>query len=144
MRGIYGLWPGVVAIVADADMFCVSCAADLYGQDVIQAVVDGVSGCVALVDGEGNPFGVVLRGSEDLHTVVCAACHERLCEEECGCYRFPNAWLLYGILVMDGELTEYDEDHRGGSACGSVPFMIDPFEPPIPRERSLVLPDGEE
>ncbi len=82
----YGLWPGVVAIAADADMRCVLCAKRVYGEEAIQAVVDGTPGYECLTDGEGNPFGVVLRGSEDVHAGYCRDCGESLCEEGCSCY----------------------------------------------------------
>src|SRR2546423_1501090 len=37
----YGLWPGVVALTGDADCYCVPCAMERYGEQVIQAVIDG-------------------------------------------------------------------------------------------------------
>jgi len=65
----YGLWPGVVAIVGDADGYCVPYAKRRYGADVVQAVIDGLPGYERLTDHEGNPLSVVLYGSED-----CAGC----------------------------------------------------------------------
>jgi hypothetical protein len=88
----YGLWPGVIAMTADADMFCVVCAMHVYGEQAIMAVVDGVAGYEQCVDHEGNPFGVVLYGSEDLHKQYCGRCHQPLCEEgDCWCYSVPDA-----------------------------------------------------
>ncbi len=84
--GVYGLWPGVVAMVADADMSCVPCGRYLYGEDCIQAVIEGAPGYEQLTDHEGNPLSVVLWGSEDLHGMHCGWCMEPLCDEHCSCY----------------------------------------------------------
>jgi len=55
-------------------------------------VVDGVAGYEQYADHEGNPFGVVLYGSEDLHKQYCGCCHQPLCEEgDCWCYSAPDA-----------------------------------------------------
>jgi len=78
----YGLWPGVVAIVGDADMHCVSCAKRLYGDGAIEAVIDGSPGYERLTDHEGNPLGVVLFGSEDLDGMCCGDCFTPLAEED--------------------------------------------------------------
>ena len=72
----YGLWPGVVAIVGDADMYCVPCAKRRYGADVVQAVIDG------LTDQEGNPLSVVLYGSEDVRRMCCGDCFTLLEDED--------------------------------------------------------------
>src|SRR5258708_6294828 len=82
----YGLWPGVVAIVGDADMYCVPCAETRYGSVAVQAVVEGVVGYEQYTDHEGNMLGVVLCGSEDLHGQYCGKCHQPLCDAECSCY----------------------------------------------------------
>jgi len=105
MAEAYGLWPGVVAIVADADMFCVSCAKCLYGDEVIHAVVNGQPGWEQYQDHQGNAFGVVLRGSTDVHTQYCGVpgCGKRLCKEDCGCYRRPDLWQQQGVVWVDRE-----------------------------------------
>jgi hypothetical protein len=84
-----GLWPGVAAIVGDADLWCLTCAEVRYGREVVQALVDGerVEG---LQDDEGNPLGVVLAYSEDLHGQYCGRCRVVLCDEGCWCYRRPR------------------------------------------------------
>jgi hypothetical protein len=79
----------------------VPCARRRYGEEAVQAVIDGGLGCERYVDHEGNAFGVVLRGSTDLHTEYCGGCGERLCEEDCSCYRHPEMWQQYGRLVRD-------------------------------------------
>ncbi|WP_157506949.1 hypothetical protein [Ktedonobacter racemifer] len=53
MPQAFGLWPGVVAIAADADMYCVPCAKALYGEEPIEAVVAGEPGYERYTDGEG-------------------------------------------------------------------------------------------
>jgi hypothetical protein len=85
MADAYGKRPGVIAIVADADRYCVPYAKGMYGETAIQAVVDGTSGYEAYEDHEGNPFGVVLHGSEDLHGhgMCCGSCWCRFCDEDC-------------------------------------------------------------
>lgn len=77
----FGLWPGVVAIVGDADMYCVPCAKRLYGERVVQAVIDGAPGYEQATDHEGNPLGVVLCGSEDLRGMCCGVCFTLLDDE---------------------------------------------------------------
>lgn len=81
-----GLWPGVVAIVGDADIYCVMCAKNMYGSLEVQAVVDGSPGYERYRDNEGNALGVVLRLSEDLHRQTCRVCRIKLCDEDCFCY----------------------------------------------------------
>ena len=98
---MYGLWPGVAAIVADAEMYCVPCARGIYGKKRIQAVIDGAPGSERFTDQEGNPFGVVLTGSEDLHTMSCGGCGEPLCDEDCPCYSHPDAWQERVELIWD-------------------------------------------
>ena len=56
----YGLWPGVVAMVGDAEMYCVPCAKRRYGDGDVQAVIDGSPGYERLTDHEGNPLSVVV------------------------------------------------------------------------------------
>jgi len=70
----YGLWPGVVAIVGDADMYCVPCARRLYGGAAVQAVIDGSPGYERYTDHEDNPLTAVLYGSEDLRGMCCGDC----------------------------------------------------------------------
>jgi hypothetical protein len=106
MVEVYGRWPGVVAIVGDEEMYCVPCAKGRYGEEAVQAVVDGMPGYERYTDHEGNTLEVVLRGSEDLHTASCRDCGARLCEEDCPCYRHPETWQHYGRLVWDEEPTE--------------------------------------
>ncbi|WP_052889489.1 hypothetical protein [Thermogemmatispora carboxidivorans] len=84
-------WPGVAAIVGDADLYCVSCALKRYGPG-IQDLVEDRDTAGELLDDEGNPLGVVLRFSEDLHAQYCGACHTRLCDEDCCCYQTEVAW----------------------------------------------------
>lgn len=100
MPQAFGLWPGVVAIVADAEMYCVPCAKGFYGEEVIEAVIAGEPGYERYTDHEGNPLTVVLRGSESLHTMHCGsmACRIPLCDEGCSCYLDPEQWNQYGIL----------------------------------------------
>jgi hypothetical protein len=81
MVGRYGLWSGVVAVVGDADMYCVPCAKRRYG-NAIQAVIDGSSGYERFTDYEGNPLSVVLYGSEDLRGMCCGSCFTLLDDED--------------------------------------------------------------
>lgn len=99
MADAYGLWPGVVAIVGDADMYCVPCGKQRYGEEAVQAVIDGAPGYERYTDGEGNSLGVVLRMSEDLHGMYCGACGSRLCDEGCSCYIRPDVWQSYRMFV---------------------------------------------
>ena len=82
MVGRYGLWPGVVAIVGDADMYCVPCAKRRYGAGAVEAVIDGSPGYERLTDQEGNPLSVVLYGSEDLRGMCCGDCFTLLDDED--------------------------------------------------------------
>jgi hypothetical protein len=82
MVGRYGLWPGVVAMVGDADMYCVPCAKRRYGDAAVEAVIDGSPGCEHLTDHEGNPLTVVLHGSEDVHGMCCGNCFTLLEDED--------------------------------------------------------------
>jgi len=95
-----GLWPGVVAIVADAEMLCVPCAKWRYGAAPVQRVIDGEPGYEQYTDHEGNVLGVVLHGSEDVHGQSRGRCHEPLCDEECRCYQPGQAehWFEYGTF----------------------------------------------
>ncbi|HLG78141.1 MAG TPA: hypothetical protein VKX46_17120 [Ktedonobacteraceae bacterium] len=83
----YGLWPGVVAVVADADTYCVSCARRRYGEQAVMAVIDAVPGYEQYTDHESNPLTVVLSGSEDLHGMHCGDCSTCLCDVDCWCYQ---------------------------------------------------------
>jgi len=82
MVGTYGLWPGVVALAADAEMYCVPCAKRRYGEDAIEAVIDGTPGYERYNDHEGNPFTVVLSGSENLEGMCCGGCFTPFDEED--------------------------------------------------------------
>lgn len=82
MVGNDELWPGVVAIAADADMHCVPCAKRVYGAAVIEAVIDGSPEYEQYTDHEGNPFTVVLAGSEDLNGMCCGDCFTPLDKED--------------------------------------------------------------
>ncbi len=110
MAGWYGLWPGVVACANDAEMWCVPCAKHRYGWEVVQAVLDGTPGYEQFSDDEGNPFNVVLHGSEDLHGMYCGGCSTPLCDEDCSCYHLPDE--VEGLLSIgeEGEVWRY----RGG------------------------------
>jgi len=78
----YGLWPGVVAIVGDADMCCVPCAKRLYGDLAVQSVIDGSPGYERFTDHEDNPLSVVLYGSEDQCSMYCSDCFTPLDDED--------------------------------------------------------------
>jgi hypothetical protein len=82
MVGRFGLWPGVVAMVGDADMYCVPCAKRRYGSLAVQAVIDGSPGYEHFTDQEGNPLSVVLSGSEDLREMCCGDCFLPLDDED--------------------------------------------------------------
>ncbi|GHO69781.1 hypothetical protein KSC_086730 [Ktedonobacter sp. SOSP1-52] len=96
MAQAYGLWPGVVAIAADANLFCIPCAMRFYGEEVIQAVIAGEPGWQSYTDHEGNPFTPVLRGAEDLHYQYCGGggCTTHLCDEDCRCYRASSGMVF--------------------------------------------------
>jgi hypothetical protein len=102
----YGKWPGVVAIVGDAEMYCVSCAKRLYGEIAIQAVIDGERGYERYTDQSRNPLGVVLYGSDDLHGMYCGGGRlVPLCDDGCICYR-PGQyehWCRYGTFLAEDE-----------------------------------------
>src|SRR5260221_657123 len=113
----YGVWPGVVAIVGDADMYCVPCAKLRYGDEAIETVVGSVPGYEHYTDHENNPLGVVLYGSEDVHGMYCGKCHQQLCDEECTCYKPGQAahWQQDGSFFEEGDEEdgeEEDEDLR--------------------------------
>ncbi len=106
-----GKWPGVVAIVGDADMYCVPCAKRLYGDGPLQAVIEGVPDYERYTDHGGNPLTPVLSGSEDLHGQHCGGeclarvmrgelteVETRLCDEDCSCYG------------VDGDVGDDDSD----------------------------------
>jgi hypothetical protein len=78
----FGRWPGVVAIVSDADMHCVPCAKRRYGAAAVEAVINGLPGYECLTDQEGNPLSVVLYGSEDLRDRCCGDCFTPLEDED--------------------------------------------------------------
>jgi hypothetical protein len=101
----YGKWPGVVAIVGDADIYCVPCAKRLYGEVPIQAVIDDERGYERYTDQSRNPLGVVLYGSEDVHGMYCGGCGTPLCDDECLCYQ-PGQyehWCQYGTFLDEDE-----------------------------------------
>lgn len=79
---MYGLWPGVAAIVGDASMYHVECAWEVYGKKNVMAVVDSRMGYEKITDREGNPLGVVLNGSEDVSGNTCDVCLKLLDEDE--------------------------------------------------------------
>lgn len=107
----YGLWPGVVAIVGDADMYCVPCAKWIYGAAPVQQVIDAEPGYEQYTDREGNVLGVVLSGSQDVHGQYCGRCHEPLCDEDCICYQPGQAghWQHFGEFRGIVEESETDE-----------------------------------
>jgi hypothetical protein len=82
MVGRYGLWPGVVAILGDADMYCVPCAKLRYGDDAVEAMIDGSPGYERFTDHEGNPLSIVLYGIEDLRGMRCGDCFTPLEDED--------------------------------------------------------------
>ena len=82
----YGLWPGVVALANDADLWCVKCARQRYGRTAVDAVIAGGAGSEQWTDHEGNALSVVLYGLEDLHSTHCGGCSVPLCDEDCSCY----------------------------------------------------------
>lgn len=108
MVGRYGLWPGVVAITADADSYCVPCAMERYGAKRIQAVIDGGPGYDRFTDHEGNPFGAVLHGTADTHGMSCGDCGVLLCDEDCECYQ-------HGICTVCGE--RWSQRYLKGGVC---------------------------
>ena len=82
MVGRFGLWPGVVAIVGDTDMYCVPCAKRRYGGLAVHAVIDGSPGYEGFTDHEGNSLSAVLYGSEDLCGMCCGGCFTLLDDED--------------------------------------------------------------
>ena len=82
MVGRFGLWPVVLALVGDADLYCVPCAKRRYGAAALHAVIDGLPGYECLTDHEGNPLSVVLSGSEDLRAMCCGDCFTLLEDED--------------------------------------------------------------
>jgi len=102
----FGKWPGVVAIVGDADMYCVPCAKRLYGEVPIQAVIDGERGYERYTDQSRNPLGAVLYGSEDSHGMYCGGGYGTpLCDDECLSYQ-PGQYehgCQYGTLFDEDE-----------------------------------------
>jgi hypothetical protein len=101
----HGLWPGVVALVGDADLYCVSCARRRYGEQAVLAVVSGTPGYEDYTDHEGNPLTVVLHGSEDLHGMYCGDCSTCLCDDECWCYQTHEAEGITGTCLRCGVTT---------------------------------------
>jgi hypothetical protein len=69
-----GLWPGVVALANDADLWCVACARTRSGRKAVDAVMAGGPGTEQYTDQEDNPLTVGLYGSEDLHGASCGGC----------------------------------------------------------------------
>lgn len=82
MVTVYGLYPGIVAVAADADLHCIDCACKYYGQQIMGVVDSTPDGAEASTDHEGNPFTVVLQGSEDAAGQYCGDCREPLFDEE--------------------------------------------------------------
>jgi hypothetical protein len=101
----HGLWPGVVAVVGDADMYCVSCAKRRYGEQVVVAVINSVPGYEQSADHEGNSLTVVLSGSEDVHGMSCGDCSTCLCDEECWCYQTQEGDEVTGTCLQCGRTT---------------------------------------
>lgn len=83
----FGLWPGVVAFANDADLWCVACACQRYGQEAVAAVIEERPAAERSTDHEGNPLHAVLYGAEDLHGAYCGGCLAPLCDEGGSCYR---------------------------------------------------------
>jgi hypothetical protein len=106
----YGKWPGVVAIVGDADMYCIPCAKQRYGEVPIQVVIAGERGYEQYTDHSRNPLGVVLYGSEDVHGMYCGGRGTPLCDEDCICYQPDQAeyWNQYGTFFdkLEGEVED--------------------------------------
>jgi hypothetical protein len=92
-----GLWPGVAAIVGDAELLCVACAKYRFGVASVQRVIDGGPEQGEHTDQWGHTLSAVLHGSEDLHGEYCGRCHGPLCDEECMCYQPGQAehWCQY-------------------------------------------------
>jgi len=107
----YGKWPGVVAIVGDADMYCISCAKHIYGELPIQAVIDGKSGYERYTDQSRNPLGIVLYSSEDVHGMYCGGCGTPLCADDCLCSHPGQAeyWNQHGTFFDESESEVEDE-----------------------------------
>jgi hypothetical protein len=101
----HGLWPGVVAVVGDAGMYCVSCAKRRYGEQAVVAVINSVPGYEQYTDHEGNPLTVVLYGSEDIHGMYCGDCSTCLCDDECWCYQTQEGDEVTGTCLQCGRTT---------------------------------------
>ncbi|GCE48247.1 hypothetical protein EI42_06127 [Thermosporothrix hazakensis] len=103
----------VVAIVADADMLCISCAEILYGKEKVQAFIECQPGYEEWCrDHEGNVLGAVLADSLDLHTMYCGGCGVPLCDEYCPCYACPSLWQEYRVIADEGMQEEYTSSER--------------------------------
>lgn len=103
----YGKWPGVAAIVGDADMWCIPCARLRYGGKANTG--DAVPGYEKYTDFERNPLTVVLSGSPDLHTQYCGRCLVPLCADDCVCYQSGQA----GYYQQHGEILDVEQDVEG-------------------------------
>lgn len=75
----------VRAIVGDADMYHVDCAAEVYGEEDIAEVIDSKGAYdpylgIGPTDSEGNVLGVVLDGEEGAEEYTCGLCLKRIGE----------------------------------------------------------------
>jgi hypothetical protein len=106
-----GLWPGVAAIVGDAELLCVACAKYRFGVASVQQVIDGGPEQGEYTDQWGHTLSVVLHGSSDLHTEYCPRCHQPLCDDDCICYQPGQAeyWRLYGEFLERPQGGDEDE-----------------------------------
>lgn len=73
-----GLWPGVYAIAADADIYCLPCARRIYGKRAVKYVINPPWGGNELDpawprDREGNPLAAILASEEAIDNVHCGA-----------------------------------------------------------------------
>ncbi|HVU00070.1 MAG TPA: hypothetical protein VHE33_21405 [Acidobacteriaceae bacterium] len=96
-----GLWPGVAAIVGDAELLCIACAEYRFGVASVRRVIDGGAEQGEQTDQWGHTLGVVLCGSKDLHGTYCGRCQRPLCDEDCICYQPGQAdhWNQYGTFL---------------------------------------------
>lgn len=76
-----------IAIVGDADIYHVSCAAEIYGAEDIEEVLNPTQKYDPYLgegpkDGEGNVLGVVLEGQDEwAENYYCGRCHGPIVEE---------------------------------------------------------------
>ena len=107
----YGKWPGVVAIVDEGEMWCVPCARLRYGEQPVQAAIDGVPGDERYTDVEWKLLDVLLHGSSDLHAEWCVRCGVVLCDEACLCRQPGQAehYREYGRFLDESQEREEEE-----------------------------------